>query len=141
MPSVRSVVPGPLSLGAGAASVLERGYLDRVERAHGLPTADRQRVDRIAGGRVYRDAPYPAYSLCVELDGLLDHSALRDRDRDMERDLQTATTTTRTVRLGWGQVYDRPCRTAAAVGRLLQLGGWSGSPRPCSTACAVRDLS
>lgn len=122
---------------SGAASVLEHGYLDRVERAHGLPPADRQRVDRVSGGRVYRDASYPAYDLTVELDGRLDHTALGDRDRDLERDLETAVGGARTVRLGWGQVYDRPCRTAAAVARLLRLGGWEGEARPCSPGCPV----
>jgi hypothetical protein len=126
-------------VGAGTASVLEHGYLRRVERAHGLPAADRQRPDRVAGERVYRDAPYPAYDLTVELDGRLDHSALTDRDRDLGRDLETAAAGSRTVRLGWGQVYDRPCRTAAAVARLLQRGGWQGSPRPCSPICRVED--
>lgn len=124
-------------VGAGTASVLEHGYLRKVERAHRLPAADRQRPDRVAERRVYRDAPYPAYDLTVELDGRLDHSELVNRDRDLGRDLDTAVAGSRTVRLGWGQVYDRPCRTAAAVGRLLQLGGWSGSPRPCSPTCRV----
>jgi hypothetical protein len=122
---------------AGTASVLEHGYLDRVERAHGLPSADRQQEGRVAGGRIYRDAPYPAYDLDVELDGRLDHSALSDRDRDLERDLETATDGRRTVRLGWGQVYERPCRTTVRVGRLLQLGGWEGAPTPCSPGCTV----
>ncbi|HEX5919984.1 MAG TPA: hypothetical protein VFY76_19140 [Nocardioides sp.] len=122
---------------AGTASVLEHGYLHRVERAHGLPGADRQRADRIDGGRIHRDASYPAYDLVVELDGRFDHSALADRARDLDRDLETAVGGTRTVRLGWGQVYDRPCRTAAAVGRLLQAGGWHGVPAPCSPGCPV----
>lgn len=122
---------------AGTASVLEHGYLHRVERAHGLPAADRQRADRGAGGRIYRDAPYPAYDLDVELDGRLDHSALADRDRDLERDLDTATNRRRSARLGWGQVYDRPCRTAAQVARLLTIGGWKGTPTPCSPTCPI----
>jgi hypothetical protein len=121
----------------GTASVLEHGYLRRVEQAHGLPRADRQRADRLSGGRVYRDAPYPSYDLDVELDGRFDHSALTDRDRDLDRDLATAVDGVRTVRLGWGQVYDRPCRTAVAVARLLQLGGWAGEPRPCGPLCPV----
>lgn len=123
----------------GTASVLEHGYLHRVERAHGLPVADRQKADRVAGGRIYRDAPYPAYDLDVELDGRLDHSALDQRDRDLERDLETATSGRRSVRLGWGQVYDRPCRTAALIARLLVLGGWEGEPRPCSPTCPISD--
>ena len=122
---------------AGTASVLEHGYLQHVERAHGLPKAERQQSDRLAGGRIYRDAPYPAYGLDVELDGRLDHSALPDRDRDLERDLDSALHERRSIRLGWGQVYDRPCRTAAQVARLLAIGGWEGSPTPCSPSCPV----
>jgi hypothetical protein len=124
---------------AGTASVLEHGYLVKVERAHGLPAADRQQPGRIAGVRVYRDAPYPAYDLDVELDGRLDHSAVADRDRDLERDLDTASNRRRSVRLGWGQVYDRPCRTAAQVARLLAIGGWEGAPTPCSPTCPIGD--
>lgn len=126
-------------VGAGTASVLEHGYLHRVERAHGLPVSDRQRADRVAGARVYRDAPYPAYGLVVELDGRFDHTALHDRDRDLGRDLETAVAGTRTVRLGWGQVYDRPCRTAASVAGLLRRGGWKGSPTRCSAGCSVTE--
>lgn len=125
---------------AGAASVLEHGYLVRVERAHRLPTADRQRPDHVDGGRIYRDVPYPVYRLCVELDGRFDHTALADRDRDLDRDLETAIDAVTTVRLGWGQVYERPCRTAVRVGRLLQLGGWEGAPTPCSPGCTVNAL-
>jgi len=62
----------------------------------------------------------------VELDGRLFHDAATGRDRDLERDLDTATDGRSTVRLGWGQVFERPCSTAAKVGRLLQLAGWSG---------------
>lgn len=124
---------------AGTASVLEHGYLEKVERAHGLPAAARQQPGRIAGGRIYRDAPYPAYDLDVELDGRLDHSAIADRDRDLERDLDAASDGRRTVRLGWGQVYDRPCRSAAQVARLLTLGGWDGTPTPCSPTCPIGD--
>ena len=124
---------------AGTASVLEHGYLHRVERAHGLPAADRQKEGRVAGGRIYRDAPYPAYDLDVELDGRLDHSALTDRDRDLERDLDTAADGRRSIRLGWGQVYDRPCRTAAQVARLLTIGGWVGSPIACSPGCPISE--
>ncbi len=122
---------------AGATSVLEHGYLVRVERAHGLPAADRQRPDRIDGGRIYRDVPYPRFRVCVELDGRFDHTALADRDRDLDRDLETAVEAVTTVRLGWGQVYDRPCRTAVRVGAILRNGGWEGAPTHCSPGCAV----
>jgi hypothetical protein len=45
-------------VGAGTCSVLEHGYLERVERAHGLPRGARQVRDRISRGVVYRDVDY-----------------------------------------------------------------------------------
>ena len=124
-------------IAAGTASVLERGYLERIERAHGLPTAERQHPDQVGGGRIYRDVHDAAYALDVELDGRLFHDTTEQRDRDLDRDLETATEGRRTVRLGWGQVFDRPCRTTAAIGRPLRLGGWEGAPTPCSPACPI----
>lgn len=68
--------------------------------------------------------------MVVELDGRLFHDAATGRDRDLERDLDTATDGRSTVRLGWGQVFERPCTTAAKVGRLLQLAGLVGGGSP-----------
>lgn len=122
----------------GTASALECGYLHRVERAHGLPPARRQQPGRLDGSRIYRDAAYPAHGVVVELDGRLDHTAMADRDRDLDRDLEAAATAAAvTVRLGWGQVYDRPCHTARRVAALLARGGWTGAPRSCSPDCVV----
>ena len=119
----------------GSCSVLEHGYLHRVERPHGLPRAQRQ--VRVAGsvGMVYRDADYGR--LVVELDGRLFHDSTEQRDRDFERDLDVAVTGRTTARLSWGQVYGRACSTAGKVGRLLQLHGWRGSPRACGPHCAL----
>jgi len=36
-----------------------------------------------------------------------------------------------TVRLGFGQVYDRPCSTAAKLAKVLQRRGWTGTPTLC----------
>lgn len=52
----------------GTCSVLEHGYLHRVELAHGLPTGSRQGAGHTRLGRVYRDGSYQS-SLVVELDG------------------------------------------------------------------------
>jgi hypothetical protein len=41
-----------------ACSVLEHGYLDRVERAHGLPVARRQKPRTTAGVGTLVDAAY-----------------------------------------------------------------------------------
>jgi len=121
---------------AGTASVLEHGYLERVERAHGLPTAHRQDPDQVDGGRVYRDVR-SAYALDVELDGRLFHDDTEQRDRDLDRDLETATTGRRTVRLGWRQVFGRPCRTTGHVVGLLRLGGWGGRAHACGPTCSI----
>ena len=118
-------------LADGTQSVLEHGYLQKVERAHGLPRAQRQVAEVTPQGRVYRDTRYTPYGVDVELDGRLWHDAPHQRDRDLDRDLDSAATGNLTVRLGWGQVHGRPCRTAWALARLLQARGWTGSPSRC----------
>lgn len=123
-------------IASGTCSVLEHAWLDRVERPHGLPTAERQqRVDGLLGAR-YRDAAY-AGMLVVELDGRLHHSEAAQRDADLERDLDSLLGGEDTVRLGWGQVLQRSCATAAKVGVLLQQRGWAGAAHPCGPDCAV----
>jgi len=114
----------------GACSALEHAYLDRVERPHGLPTADRQ-VLASTRGTLYRDVVYDPFGLVVELDGRLFHSRPRARDRDLERDLDAAVDRLSTVRIGWGQAVDRPCSTAQKVGRLLERLGWTGHVTTC----------
>lgn len=53
---------------AGAQSPLELRHLRAVERAHGLPTARRQR--RVAGGRViWVDVDHDEFAIRIELDG------------------------------------------------------------------------
>src|SRR5690606_10057092 len=68
----------------GSCSVLERGYLHRVERAHGLPSGRRQVAAR-SRGRIYRDVLYEEFGRAVELDGALHHTGAEARDRDLER--------------------------------------------------------
>lgn len=114
----------------GACSVLEQAYLTRVERAHGLPRAERQ-VRGSVHGPVFRDVVHDRFGLVVELDGRLDHTRVRDRDADLDRDLAAAVDRMATVRIGWGQVFDRACWTAGRVGALLALGGWTGQLRRC----------
>jgi hypothetical protein len=119
-----------VDIGSGACSVLEHGYLERVERRHGLPRAARQVRDS-ARGPLYRDVEYTRQTTVVELDGRLFHDSARARDRDLDRDLDAVVEGKVTVRLGWGQVFGRSCATAARVGRLLQVRGWEGAPRRC----------
>jgi len=127
----RSFLAGVLDdVAAGTCSVLEHGYLTRVERPHGLPVAERQ-VMESSRGTVYRDVEYRPYGALVELDGRLFHDSAADRDRDLDRDLDSVVDGRTTARLGWGQVFGRPCETAVKVGRLLQRRGWVGRPQPC----------
>jgi len=114
----------------GACSVLESGYLNRVERPHGLPEADRQ-VRASSRGPIYRDIEYPEQSVVIELDGRLFHDNAGARDKDLDRDLDATIDGLRTVRLGWGQVYARPCQTADRIARLLQQNGWAGNSVRC----------
>jgi hypothetical protein len=117
---------------AGTCSVLEHGYLVRVERPHGLPRGRRQACHRHAGEQLYRDVSYDDQTTLVELDGRLFHTSTRQRDRDLDRDLEAAALeASETLRLSWGQVFDRPCRTAHAVGRVLRRRGWTGEPLRC----------
>jgi hypothetical protein len=116
-------------LAAGACSTLERSYLTRVERPHGLSSARRQ-VRASARGPIYRDVEYEK-RVVIELDGRLDHTRLKDRDRDLDRDLQAAIEHKVTARLGWGQVVGRPCVTAREVHRLLTAYGVVSPFRPC----------
>jgi len=121
---------------ARTCSVLERGYLTRVERPHRLPRAQRQAMGTGRTGRVYRDASYEV-PLLVELDSRLFHDSAGARDRDLDRDLLAQVGGRLTTRLSWGQVFDRPCWTAGQVGVLLQQRGWTGSPTPCGPGCSL----
>jgi hypothetical protein len=114
----------------GVCSVLEHDFLALVERAHGLPRAQRQVRDSTRG-TVFRDVVYAPFGLVVELDGRLFHDSARARDLDLDRDLDAALDGLLTVRLGWGQVHVRPCATVARLALLLRRRGWAGSPRDC----------
>ncbi|NLG46421.1 type IV toxin-antitoxin system AbiEi family antitoxin domain-containing protein [Gordonia sp. (in: high G+C Gram-positive bacteria)] len=125
---------------SGACSVLEHRYLTRVERAHGLPTPERQAPTGV-GRSGFRDLDYPSLRLVIELDGRLHHDDARARDRDMDRDLDAAAfAERRTLRLGWGQVVVRSCVTAGKVALAMTRRGWSGTPRRCSSNCAIGEV-
>lgn len=124
-----------VDIGGGTCSLLEHGYLTRVERAHRLPRGQRQ-VGGSGRGPIYRDVTYVEHGLVVELDGRMFHDSARARDRDLDRDLDAAVDGLSTVRLGWGQVFQRQCRTAARIGNLLRARGWGGQPRRCPSCAA-----
>jgi hypothetical protein len=126
-----------LDIAKGTQSVLEHGYLSYVERAHGLPHSVRQLRARGSRGAVYRDVSYVEYDTHLELDGRLDHDTVAGKDADLDRDLDAAVSGARTARLGWGQVYRRPCVTAAKVARILRAQGWAGRPHACGPGCTI----
>jgi hypothetical protein len=125
----------------GACSVLERGFLHRVERAHGLPAADPQRASRATGRTSLQDLPYPEQRLVVELDGRTFHEGDR-ADEDAFRDLaEMSVNGLPTLRLTYGLVFRTPCRTARLLAEVLQARGWDGAPRRCHRcSAATRDL-
>jgi hypothetical protein len=123
---------------SGACSVLEHRYLVDVELPHGLPRAARQDPTSLSGRPMLRDVVYrslrPAWTQIVELDGRLFHDSTSARDRDLERDLDAAIEREHTIRVGYGQVFERACWTAFKLARLLTIRGWRGEFR-CCPAC------
>lgn len=121
---------------SGAYSVLEREYLLRVERDHGLPSGERQRHVRVGRSNTYRDVEYVGLHTVIELDGRLGHELALDRWDDLERDVDALSAGAITARLCWAQVLE-PCRVAAAVSRILVARGWGGVAKPCSPGCPI----
>lgn len=116
---------------AGCRSVLELRYMRRVERAHGLPGAVRQR----RRGRWYDDVAYTDFDVEVELDGRLAHPADR-AFRDRRRDNAAVLVGARVLRYGSADVVHRPCQVAAEVAAVLRAAGWTGRFRSCGPGCA-----
>ena len=122
---------------AGAHSALERRFLIDVERAHGLPTAERQRR---AHTRHRSDAWYRDYGVIAELDSTLHHRGA-NAFRDMSRDNDHALMGLFTMRLGWGHVVGTAaCETAAVLGRILASRGWVDPLTPCSRCRLVHPV-
>ncbi len=124
----------------GAHSVLEYRYDRDVERAHGLPAAQRQApFAKPDGRRGFRDRYYPRYGLVVELDGRLAHPE-DTRWQDRARDNAATAHGGSTLRYDWEDVTRNGCATAAQVAHALQARGWTGKLTPCSPGCrAVAD--
>lgn len=117
--------------GEGAESVLELRYLRDLERAHRLPSAERQSVRAAArserGSRAFRDVYYGPYGVVVELDGRTGHTDA-GRLRDLRRDTVSSLRGGATLRYGWQDVVDEPCVVACQVAALLARRGWTGAP-------------
>ena len=133
----RTELSATLGLAAeGVHSLLEFRYVTRVERPHGLPTADRQRLVVRVGQRQYQDVTYREYGLVVELDGQAAHPA-EARWRDVRRDNASTAEGQGTLRYGWGDVTGRPCFVAGQVAAALAKRGWTGVARRCGRSCGL----
>jgi hypothetical protein len=119
----------------GSHFPLEFRYDRDVERAHGLPAAERQvKFVKPDGTRGFRDRCYEEYGIIVELDGKEFHPA-EHRAQDRARDNEAAATTGATLRYGWADIYASPCDTAGQVYRALRKRGYLGTIKPCSATC------
>jgi very-short-patch-repair endonuclease len=120
----------------GCQSMLELAYLRKVERAHGLPVAQRQVIRVRRGGRWYDDVRYTKYCTVVELDGQAAHP-VDARDRDSFRDNAGAVAGLATLRYGPGEVVDHPCELAQQIGSVIGRNGWRGRLRRCGPTCRI----
>lgn len=131
----RSDLAGVLAdASTGILSVLERRYVYGVERAHGLPRADRQSRSRVGRRTRYLDNLYQEFGVAVEVDGRAAHPA-ESRWRDIYRDNASAAAGLVTLRYGWADVTGRACRVAAETAMVLRQRGWHRRPRPCGPGC------
>ncbi|WP_202033191.1 type IV toxin-antitoxin system AbiEi family antitoxin domain-containing protein [Nocardioides sp. WS12] len=116
----------------GANSVLERGYLQLVERAHGLPRARRQQASHATGRKTVQDVRYEEFGVIVEPDGRAFHDSPEARDVDARRDLaERAVSEAVTLRVTYGLVFNDGCRTARWIATILQRRGWNGVLQRC----------
>ena len=121
---------------SGVHSPLEHRYLRNVERAHGLPAADRQACAVQNGSVIQRDVRYRRYRVVVELDGAAYHPAEK-RLEDNRRDNAAVAQGLVTLRYSWSDVTKRPCQTAAEVAAALRSRGWTGQLRRCGSDCQL----
>lgn len=124
----------------GLESVAELRYVERVERAHGLPPMERQvpldGPGAVRDGRSRRlDFRDRERGVGVEVDGEFYH---RDRHHeDRARDREAAGRGDVILRAGWVDVVSTPCELAVDVALAQRARGWTGTPIPCSPDCAV----
>ena len=110
----------------GTCSVLEHGYLTRVERPpRARPSPERQ-VAASSRGPIYRDVEYRRHGLVLELDGRVFHASTEARDRDLDRDLDAAVRRPGHRPAAAGvRCSRRSCWTAVRIAPLLQMRGWA----------------
>jgi hypothetical protein len=121
----------------GVRSPLERTWVHRVERPHGLPRGVLNRADPGGGATVYRDVEYLDYGLVVELDGQRAHPGER-AFRDRRRDNRVTVSGRRTLRYGWHEITRDPCGVAGEVAAVLASLGWGGQVRACGPGCGLK---
>lgn len=109
---------------SGATSNLEVRYVRQVERAHRLPTAERQFIVPETGHRA--DFAYPRHRRLIETDGLAYHQG-EAAERDARIDAEHAAAGWSTIRLTWTQVAGTPCLAARTVADAI-----CAEVRPCS---------
>lgn len=127
-----------MDVGEGVQSALERRYYRNVERAHGLPPAERNRPEEALGRRRYRDVRYREFRTLVELDGSAAHPPeQRGVDQARDNDVVEAEEAA-PLRYGWAPIAGTPCLVAGQVARVLQQRGWEGQPRRCGPDCRLR---
>lgn len=123
-------------VGDGAQSNLELRYVRNVERAHGLPAAQRQAKIVTANRTRYVDNLYEEAKLAVELDGRAAHPPEQRWD-DSHRDNEHASVGIMTVRYNWADVNYRACTVAAQVGELRRMRGTAVQLRRCGPSCSA----
>ena len=113
----------------GIESHLELAYRRRVERAHRLPHASRQKWELIRGRWIRSDCWYSAFRVRAELDGELAHPG-RASDSDVMRDNDVRIALDEiTLRYRWAHVWNQPCVVAGQVAAALRRGGGGVQPK------------
>jgi hypothetical protein len=123
----------------GVASPLEHRYARYVERAHGLPSGERNARQVVVGVNRYSDVHYRRWRTRVELEGLAYHPA-DGSHRDQARDNAAVLSGDAVLRYGWRAVI-AACCTASQVAAVLRRQGWDGELRACSPTCRAGHLS
>lgn len=78
----------------------------------------------------------PRRGVVKELDGRLGHEG-EGGFRDMDRDCAAALRGHLALRLGWLDLFARPCRAAAMTGLVLQNEGIEAPLSPCGPGCRL----